>query len=59
MFYSRDMSAYISSNGEMKMSLKLMICPTSKSAPINRWVVSAHILVPKMLEEFQLAVCAL
>jgi hypothetical protein len=50
---------YMSSNGEMKMSLRLIICPTLKSATSNCWVVDAYILVPEMLEQFQLAVCAL
>lgn len=49
----------MSSNGEMKMSLKLMICPTSKSARIDGRVGVAHILMPKVLEQLQLAVCAL
>lgn len=33
-FKRRDSDAYMSSNGEMKISLKLIICPTSKSATI-------------------------
>jgi hypothetical protein len=41
------------------MSLKLIIYPTSEFASVRcRWWI-AHILVSKMLEQFQLAVCAL
>jgi hypothetical protein len=49
----------MSSRGEMKMSLKLMICPASEFALQTCCFWYAHILVPEMLEELQLAVCAL
>ena len=49
----------MSSNGEMKMSLKLMICPTSEFAFAVCCVGSANVLVSEMLEELQFAVCAL
>lgn len=49
----------MSSNGEMKMSLKLMICPTSEFALVVCFIGSANVLVSEMLEEFQFAVCAL
>jgi hypothetical protein len=49
----------MSSRGEMKMSLKLMICPTSEFvfARVGLWY--AYILVSEMLEQLQFAVCAL
>jgi hypothetical protein len=53
------MNAYISSRGEMKMSLKLMICPTLEFAFVIYCLWVAHILVSEMLEELQFAVGAL
>jgi hypothetical protein len=53
------MTAYMSSRGEMKMSLKLMICPASEFAFVLCCLWVAHILVPEMLEELQFAVGAL
>jgi hypothetical protein len=41
------------------MSLKLMICPTLEFAGARGRCWCAHILVSKMLEKLQLAVCAL
>jgi hypothetical protein len=53
------MDAYISSRGEMKISLKLMICPASEFAFFIYCLWVAHILVSEMLEELQFAVGAL
>jgi hypothetical protein len=49
----------MSSNGEMKISLKLMICAALNSASGKQGNRNAHILMSKMLQKLQLAVCAL
>jgi hypothetical protein len=51
-------STYISSNGEMKMSLKLIICGGSARIPRRTGEIS-YVLVSEMLEELQFSVCAL
>jgi hypothetical protein len=47
----------MSSSGEMKMSLKLMTCARQICFPVARR--HAHVFVLEVLEELQLAVCAL
>jgi hypothetical protein len=49
----------MSSSGEMKISLKLMICPALESARVRSRCWCAHILMSEMLEKLQFAVCAL
>jgi hypothetical protein len=49
----------MSSSGEMKMSLRLIICGALEAATAKARVWGAHILVPEVLEKLQLAVCTL
>lgn len=53
-----DVTAYISSRGEMKMSLRLMIWRVLEFS-LGTGCCIAHILVSKMLQKLQLAVCPL
>lgn len=52
------MAAYMSSRGEMKMSLRLIIWFVLEFSLGNGSCI-AHILVSKMLQELQLSVCPL
>ena len=50
---------YISSSGEMKMSLKLMTCGCSADRRIASLLSIAHILMFEVLQQLQLSVCSL
>jgi hypothetical protein len=58
--WQNDLPTYMSSRGEMKMSLKLMTCCWfSKMTPHPKRGAKPYVLVAQMLEELQLTVCTL
>ena len=57
--YRSNPPTYISSSGEMKMSLKLMTCGCSADRRISSSSATAYVLMLEMLQQLQLAVCSL
>ena len=54
-----NLPTYMSSSGEMKMSLKLMTCGCSAEVRIVLSLALSYIFVLEMLQQLQLSVCSL
>lgn len=54
-----NLPTYISSKGEIKISLKLMTCGCSADFRIISLLAPAYVLMLEMLQELQFSVCAL
>ena len=57
--YRSNPPTYISSSGEMKMSLKLMTCGCSADRRISALSAAAYVLMLEVLQQLQLSVCSL